>query len=223
MEYHKALSLMQAQKNGVVLLHGIFRTHHSMAGMAKFLERQGFSVLNLSYPSTRHDLETLADIIHPSIEQFAIGLEEKIHFVGYSMGGLLIRTYLHKFRPPKLGRVVMVGTPNSGSEVADFIRGWPLYKKVYGPAGQQLITDQSAFQHLFGEIDYELAVIAGSRSIDPVSSYIIGKPNDGKVSIDSTRLNGMKGHKVLPASHTFFPSNRRMWNAALGFLQTGDL
>ena len=138
------------------------------------------------------------------------------------MGGLLIRAYLNKYRPEKLGRVVMIGTPNQGSEVADFVQNWRLYQKLYGPAGQQLITKQDSFSHFFGQVDYELGVIAGNRPIDIISSRIISKPNDGKVSIDSTKITGMKGHVVVPSSHTFFPTHKQTWQQTLNFLQNGQ-
>ncbi len=76
---------------------------------------------------------------------------------------------------------------------------------------------------LFGAVDYELGIIAGNRTIDPVSSLIVGLgvPNDGKVSVDSTRLDGATAHIVLPANHTFFPVNKVMWRQALSFLKDG--
>lgn len=194
-----------------------------MAGLARFLRKQGFEVLNLGYPSTRHDLAALCDIIHPRIDTFSHTIDGKLHIIGYSMGGLLARAYIHKHRPAQLGRVVMAGTPNGGSEVADFLKSWRLYRRLYGPAGQQLITDQSAFSALLGAVDYELGIIAGDRTVDPVSSYIIGKPGDGKVSIESTKLAGMKAHIVIPTNHTFMPSNRQMWEGALKFIREGEL
>ena len=209
--------------DGVVLLHGIFRTHRSMQPLARFLEKHGYKVHNSGYPSTRHSLEDIPSIIAPDIHAFAKGCEGKIHFIGYSMGGLLIRSYLKQYPMERLGRIVMAGTPNGGSEVADFVKNWWVYKKFYGPAGQQLITNHANLQHLFGELNYEVGIIAGNRSIDPLGSYIIGGENDGKVSVESTRLEGMKAHVVIPVSHTFMPTNRKMWELALEFIQQGEM
>jgi pimeloyl-ACP methyl ester carboxylesterase len=208
--------------SGVVLLHGIFRTKRSMRKMARFIEDAGYQVLNLGYPSTKYSIENLVDIIHQEINQFSSKIDGQIHFVGYSMGGLLIRAYLKKYRPQNLGRVVMVGTPNYGSEVADKLKNLTLYKMLYGPAGQQLTTSQEAFSDIFTTDKFELGIIAGNKSIDPISSWIIGRPNDGKVSIESTKLDWAKDHIVLPLSHTFFPSSRKMWGEALSFLQKGE-
>jgi pimeloyl-ACP methyl ester carboxylesterase len=208
-------------QDGVVILHGIFRTQCSMRGLADFLKREGYAVFNLGYASTRFPLETLAEHIHPRIDAFAATVSGRVHFIGYSMGGLLIRAYLHRHRPQHLGHVVMAGTPNGGSEVADRMKDWRLYRVLYGPAGQQLITDQGGFASAFGAVDYPLGIIAGNRTLDPISSRWIGKPNDGKVSIDSTRLAGMTDHIIIAATHTLFPGNRTMWRLALEFLRSG--
>lgn len=94
--------------DGVVLLHGIFRTHRSMRGLAKFLEKNGYTILNINYPSTRQSIEEIARHIHPAIDEFSENIAGKLHFIGYSMGGLVIRAYLHRFQPKNLGRVIML-------------------------------------------------------------------------------------------------------------------
>ncbi len=86
-------------------------------------------------------------------------------------------------------------------------------------AGRQLITCQEAFGHLFRPVDFPLGIIAGNRSIDPVSSAIIGIPNDGKVSMESTKLEGMIDHIALPVAHTFMPQNREVKRQSLHFLK----
>ena len=207
--------------DGVVLVHAIFRTWRCMRPLADYLEKQGFLTLNVDYPSTRHSLEELADYVHPAIEQFVESVDGKVHFVGYSMGGLLIRAYLTRYGPEELGRVVMLGTPNGGSEVADFIQHWPVFRAVYGPAGQQLITKQEAFAHVLGEVDYPLGVIAGNKSWDPISSFLIGRESDGKVSVESTKVKGMTDHVVLPITHTFMPGNKPAQKLVERFLRKG--
>lgn len=206
-------------RDGIVLLHGIFRTARSMESFRRFLESYGYKTLNVDYPSTQLPIERIVETILPSIQEFCSQVSGRIHFVGYSMGALLIRTLLASSPPVNLGRVVMMGPPNQGSEVADFIRNWRLYRKLYGPAGQQLTT--AANPPLNDPVTYELGILAGNRSIDPISSYLIRKPNDGKVSVDSTHLNGMKAHRVIRATHTFFPLNREAWQLTLRFIEHG--
>ncbi len=210
-------------KNGeaVIVLHGIARSASSMATFAKRLEDRGFDVLNVDYASTTYVLEELVEKIHPEIEVFLKAHhDKKVHFAGYSMGGLLIRAYLAKYKPANLGRVVMLGTPNHGSEVADFLRENWAYRKVYGPAGLQLTTDQD-YMAKFGLPDYEFAVIAGDRSIDPVSSNIIPGDDDGKVSIKSTHLEGEKDHIILHTNHFAMPENFAVAVEAAHYLRYG--
>lgn len=204
----------------VVILHGIFRTSRHMRKLAAYLAAQGYDIMNIDYPSTRYSLEELANIIQDNIGTLKDEYH-KMHFVGYSMGGLLLRVLLAQYKPNQIGRVVLLAPPNKGSEVADLLQNNWLYKKLYGPAGQQLITDQSSFVHLFGDVDYECGVIAGTVSVDPVSSLLIKGICDGKVSVESTKLNGMRDHVVVPASHTFFPYNHNVQYQTLYFLQHG--
>lgn len=218
---HSQLAFATEKKGDyVVLLHGIARSSKHMEPLAKYLASQGYDTLNLDYPSTDY---TLAILREKTQQQLAAKLTESkpVHFVGYSMGGLLVRTLLHKHRPKNLGRVVLLATPNHGSEVADFLKENKLFQLVYGPAGQELITDQSQIASLFGPIDYELGVIAGNSTIDPISSLIIPGDDDGKVAISKTKLKGMKDHIVVNASHTFFPSNEDVKRQTLYFIEYG--
>lgn len=206
----------------VILLHGIFRTSAHMRPLEGYLQQYGYDVLNLDYPSTKYPIETLIDRIAQEIDSTLARNTHTVHFVGYSMGGLLVRGILAKYRPNHLGRVVLLAPPNHGSEVADFLKNNYFYKLLYGPAGQQIGTkDSQHLQPLFGKVDYELGIIAGNFTIDPFSSYLIAGDDDGKVSVESTKLDGMKEHIIVSASHTFFPSNKKVQRLTLEFLETG--
>lgn len=205
-------------KDTVILLHGIFLSARMMRPLARFLERQGYHVLNLDYRSNRFPIEELAEQLHAHIEPLTHE-PGKLHFVGHSMGGLLIRAYLAKYPPVNLGRVVMLGTPNGGSEIADFLKDWKLYRWLYGPAGQQLTTHAPRMDML--PSDCEVGIIAGTRSVDPVFGRLLPKPHDGKVSVASTKLVGMRDHYIFAASHTFMPWNRMVHQQVLAFLKNG--
>ncbi len=206
----------------VVMLHGIARTTKHMQKLEKYLSKRNYDVINIAYPSTDHNLEELTNIIHKKISN-KITKDKKINFVGYSMGGLLVRIILNKHQYKNMGKVVQLAAPNQGSEVSDVLKNNILYKKFYGPAGQQLTTNQSKIKNLLNDrINYELGVIAGCATIDPISSLIIPGRDDGKVSIASTRLKGMKDHIVIRSSHTFFPSNKKVQKQTLHFLRNGQ-
>ncbi|MGI3899473.1 MAG: esterase/lipase family protein [Janthinobacterium lividum] len=209
--------------DGVLLLHGIARTSASMRALQRALEGEGYAVLNLDYRSRHLRLDALADAMHPAVARFADAYPGGLHVVAHSMGGLLARVYLARNRPARLGRVVMLGTPNGGSEVADALRGCPLYRLVFGPAGQQLVTTPDEVLRLsFGEVDYDLGVLAGDRPLIPLAAgLLLPGPNDGKVTVASTRLLGMADHCTVRTSHTRLVSHPEAIAATLRFLRHG--
>jgi pimeloyl-ACP methyl ester carboxylesterase len=214
---------VDATQDGVVLLHGISRTALSFRRMQLALERAGFATLNLDYASRRKPLEGLAEDIDPAIQHFADRVDGSIHFVCHSMGGLLARVYVARHRPQRLGRMVMLGTPNGGSEIADRLKHIGVYRAWFGPAGQQLVTQRdAAVAAMFPPVDYPVGIIAGNRSVDPISSAFLPKPHDGKVSVENTKLDGMADHIVMETSHPWLVRNGPAIEQTIVFLRDGE-
>ncbi|WP_342728254.1 alpha/beta fold hydrolase [Bradyrhizobium sp. B097] len=208
--------------DGVVLLHGISRTARSFRRMELALRDAGFATLNLDYDSRRKGLDALAEDIHPPLDRFAQSLDGSVHFVCHSMGGLLARVYLARYRPARLGRVVMLGTPNGGSEIADRLKHLAAYRAFFGPAGQQLVTRRdAATSALLPTIDYPAGIIAGNRSVYPITSMGLPRPHDGRVSVANTRLDGMADHIVIRTSHPWLVRNREAIAQTIVFLRQG--
>jgi pimeloyl-ACP methyl ester carboxylesterase len=190
--------------------------------MQAAVEAAGFATLNVDYPSRNKPLEALVEEIHPAIARFTASLEGSVHFVGHSMGGLLARVYIATNRPKNLGRVVMLGTPNGGSEIADRLKNMSLYRAWFGPAGRQLVTRRdAALAALFPPVDYPVGVIAGNRSIYPITAALLPKPHDGRVSVANTRLDRMADHIVIGTSHPWLASNRLAIAQTIAFLRDG--
>lgn len=207
----------------VVLLHGILRTPRQMRRLERRLEADGYTVHNIGYPSTKLGLSAIVEHVHRALTLPDAGLAaaRAVHFVGYSLGGLVTRAYLARHRPERLGRVVLLATPNHGSEVADALRDLPPYRWIAGPVGQELCTDQAAIADLLGPVDYPCGVLAGDVPYDLLGPFVLPRPHDGKVSVESTRLPGMAEHRVIHAGHTFFPSNTRVIEETARFLREG--
>jgi pimeloyl-ACP methyl ester carboxylesterase len=208
--------------DGVVLLHGISRTLRSFRKMQSAIEAAGFATLNLGYASRHKSLEALAEDIHPAIGRFSETTQGSVHFVGHSMGGLLIRVYLARHRPQRLGRVVMLGTPNGGSEIADRLKHLFLYRAYFGPAGQQLGTRRDVTTRAsLPLVDYPVGIVAGNRSIDPTALAFLPKPHDGRVSVANTKLDGMTDHLVIGSSHPWLMRNVLAIDQTIAFLRDG--
>lgn len=206
---------MRAARERVLLLHGIGRSPASLAKLERGLAAAGFETLNLGYPSRTASLEQLADHVWREANVFLDRNGGPLHIVTHSMGGLVARALIAKYRPMALGRMVMLAPPNQGSEIADLLHQTWLYRRVYGPAGAQLITGPMP------RVDFPLGVIAGDRSLDPFCWLIIPGPNDGKVSVARTAIGGMADHAVLHATHTFMARNPRVLALTIRFLRHG--
>jgi pimeloyl-ACP methyl ester carboxylesterase len=215
---------VNSRSDAVVLLHGIARTSACMNQIERALQNQGFATLNIDYPARKKDIESLVEEIRPRIVRLAERTSEQVHFVGHSMGCLITRAYIARYRPERLGRVVMLGPPNQGSEVADLLRGNPLYKRIFGPAGDQLTTRRvQELNRQIGPVDYPLGIIAGTRSLDPISArLVLPRPNDGKVSVARTKIDGMASHLVLPVTHTLTMKNPVVIRETIRFLRHGE-
>ena len=204
----------------VILLHGLARKASSMSKLERALKENGYQVVNVDYPSTKHDIEALAEwSIGNAIKK--VGPNSKINFVTNSMGGILVRQFLRQYKLVNLGRVVMLGPPNSGSEIVDLLQNVPGFKTVNGPAGLQLSAKKDALPNQLGPANFELGIIAGSRSVNLVLSTMLPMPNDGKVSVESSKLEGMSDHLTMPVTHTFMMRNSAVIMQVILFLQHG--
>lgn len=211
------------QSECVVLLHGLARTKKSMRSMAKHLKGCGYHVENIGYPSRKKSIALLArEAVNEGVERCDANDIEKIHFVGHSLGSILVRDYLESNSIDRLGRVVMIAPPNQGSEIVDKLHKVPGFKLINGLAGYQLGTkkDNSVPKQL-GPANFDVGVIAGNRTINFILSQFLPNPDDGKVSVASTCLKGMSDHIVLPYSHTFIIQRNKTLDQLTYFLKYG--
>lgn len=208
----------------VVLLHGLARTASSMNKMESVLSNHGFGVVNVGYPSRSHPIEELAPMaVEDGLLQCrAKGESSTIHFVTHSLGGILLRQYLSEFDIPELGRVVMLAPPNQGSVAVDKMKGVVGFDWLNGPAGHQLGKGEQSVPLKLGPVDFELGVIAGNRTIDPITSAVLENPDDGRVSVEDTKVDGMKDFVVVDHSHAFMMRMPKTIELTIRFLQHGS-
>ncbi len=205
-----------------ILLHGMGRTHVSMGLIESALKEQGHSVWNKNYESTEVPIKALADtVINNALDGCAKNKPNKINFVTHSLGGILVRAYLQNKTINNIGRIVMLSPPNHGSEIADLLKDNFIYQKWMGPAGQEIGIQGSSIPNQLKPIQAEIGVIAGSSTSDPWFSPFIPGDDDGKVSVESTRLDEMKDFIVIESGHSFIMRNEEAIQQILNFLQHG--
>ncbi len=188
-------------QEAVVLLHGLGRSHRSMAGLGRRLADEGYDVVNLAYPSTRHAPEYLVDHVASEIRTH-VSEGQRLHFVTHSLGGILVRAMLAERTPPNLGRVVMLAPPNKGTELADLLGERAPFRWTLGPTLSRLGTHDQSFPRQLPGPGFELGIIAGNGYINPLSAALVSSPNDGIVSVQSTRIYGMTDFIVVNRSDT---------------------
>ncbi len=206
----------------VVLLHGLGRVSNSMSELERKLRPAGYSVANILYPSRSYSVAVLAeDAIGRGLAQCRDMQGDKIHFITHSLGGILLRYYLREHSIDELGRAVMLGPPNQGSQIVDGLLPVPGFGFIGGPAGAALGTGEGGIIASLGPVDFDLGVIAGSTNINPLKFLFIQGPSDSIVSIESTKVQGMNAHKILPVTHTFMMRNNEVIDEAIHYLKTG--
>ena len=209
------------EKDVVILLHGLGRTNRSMSALENKFIKSGFKAHNIQYPSLQLPLEELVDYLHQRLENLNISQFDKVHFVTHSMGGILARFYLKEHKTENLGRVVMISPPNHGSELADILKDSKILYSLIGPATIQLGTDSLSVPNLLGAVDFDLGIITGNKNLNPFYEIWFSGENDGKVSVESAKIEGMKDFLVIYESHQQILYSQRVSDQVLYFLDFG--
>lgn len=203
----------------VILLHGLARSAHSMDKMAERLTLQGYKVLNIDYPSRSYSIEQLAE---KTISDALLQCEGMpVSFVTHSMGGILVRQFLSNHTVKNLNKVVMLGPPNKGTEIVDKLSNIPGFHLVNGDAGMQLGTGALSVPNQLGKANFDVGIIAGTQSINLILSSLIPDTDDGKVSVESTKVEGMNDHIEMPTTHVFMMRNDAVIEQVLHYLKQG--
>lgn len=212
----------------VILLHGLARSGKSMEELSEELVKEGYLVVNVDYPSRKYPIATLTEMaITPALASCRQYKISGINFVAHSLGGILVRHYLSQQSPnphqiPELKRVVMLAPPNKGSEVTDNLRDFAPYGWLNGPAGDELGTNAESVPNTLGPVDFDLGVIAGTTSVNLLLSLYLPNPDDGKVSVENTKVEGMHDFITLPVSHPYIMKDEDSIAQIIHFLRHGQ-
>ena len=202
-------------KPEIILVHGLWFGPWSMSGLARKLQAEGFNVRRFGYPTTAGQLDRHSRQLLDFARQTTA---DHLHFVGHSLGGLVILHMLNQDNDLPPGRAVLVGSPLAGSGTARRSR------LVWG--GEKLLCEVRAdLQRGYGHIpvNREIGMISGTKPIG--LGLLLGgtdKPGDGTVAVDETRTPGLKDHLLLPVSHTSMLYSPEVAKQAAHFLRTGS-
>lgn len=203
----------------VVLLHGILNRPFVMKKIQWGLEKNGFRVLNWGYQSTEKTIEQYASDLNKFIESQK--LTTTTHFVGFSLGSIIARTYLSKTPPPHLGRFVQIAPPNHGSQWVDHLSQFDTFRWIYGDKAIEQLKADSPFIKTLGIPACEFGIIAGGRGDDAGFNPVLDGDDDGSVSLSSARLDGAKDFVQVYSEHTLLLAQDETTDHVVSFLKTG--
>lgn len=227
-ECHKILlkirhdqKLDQTSGHAVVMIHGLLQSSKCMGDMGLTLRDAGYSTIEFDYPSTQITIPETARYLN----RFVTSLEgyEEINFVAHSMGGLIVRAYSAEYGDPRIKRLVMLGTPNRGAELADIAQQYWIVRAVTGPSVRQLRTRGDSLISQLPVPKFEFAVIAGSRGTPTGWNPLIPGDDDGTVTVASTKLPGASDFSTVRAVHSRLLWSEEAIAQTVSFLKDGRL
>ncbi len=205
--------------SAVILLHGLGRSDKSVRRLKQHFEKAGYYTIAMNYPSLRASVQENGEYLHQVIQSLE-GID-KVHLIGFSMGGIVTRQCLAEHEEPRLGRVVFIGSPNQGAELATLLKDWWAFKTFVGPAGQELATAPHGLAPKLPAPTCEFGIIAGCRGADSGYNPLIPGDDDGTVSLESTRLPGACDFMTVCALHQSLLHTPSVFAAAQHFLEHG--
>lgn len=212
-----AADMKAIDKELVVLMHGLGRSNTAMWKLASRLEDAGYFVVRVGYRSFQQTPEQILESITAQINACCTKHKHAVHFVGHSLGGLLTRAYLQNNKVDHLGRVVLLASPNHGTEVVDQYRErW--WMKFAGPMAMALGTDENSFPHSLEPPYYPVGVIAGINGDEDNDKILPGK-DDGLVTVESTKLQGMTDFIIIESGHSLMRYNEEVAKQTIAFIK----
>lgn len=206
----------EAARDAVVVVHGLWMGPWVMGWLDRHLAAAGFRVFRFGYPSMQ---SLAANAV--ALARFADGIEApRLHWLGHSLGGILIFRALASADQRRDGRVVMLGSPVNGSYAAARLAQHGLGRAMLGSCALEWFAAPASRWSL----PLDLGIIAGTRSLGLGRLVAPGlpKPNDGVVTVDEARLAGAREFLALPVSHSGMLFSAPLARRAATFFRTGS-
>ena len=207
----------ETPKEHVVLVHGLYMHGHGTKVLSRWLRQEGFTTSEFSYSTVKADLDANSEKLHQHMQDLDAPI---VHAVGHSLGGVLLQHMYDTHQYSKPGRVVALGSPFLGSEVARTLHKNPIGTAIIGKSMAHILESEEREW----TTHHDLGIIAGTASVGLGSlfSKILGRPNDGTVAVSETMLPGYKEHITVPVSHTALIFSSKTSQKIVSFLKDGS-
>jgi uncharacterized alpha/beta hydrolase family protein len=203
----------------VVLIHGLFRGPESMEDIARLLKERGHSIINFAYSSRNETMESIANRLFYLIEKNAGNDIRNISFVTHSLGSLVGRYYISRYRIDRLKRMVMIAPPNRGSVWSRILDDKiPFMKSIIGES-DDIINNGIAENEMIPECEF--GIIAGGLGDGEGYNPLIPGDDDMTVGVEETRLKGMKDFILVKGQHSNLLTNKIVIDNVAHFLDKG--
>lgn len=207
----------------VILLHGLGEGRASMQPLAEHLRRSlDATVLTFGYASVKADIDAHGRALAAVVA--GLPAAKRISFVGHSLGNLVVRRWMTIAAPVDLARahrMVMLGPPNQGSDLARMAaRIWGVAETAEGAARDLLVEWQRVAPGL-AVPECPFGIVAGGKGDDAGYSPLLVGDDDAVVRVDETRLPGADDFLVLPVHHAAMMQDAAVQRATSAFLETG--
>ena len=185
-------------REATVFVHGLWLTGVESALMRRRLTaKYGYDCRSFSYRTIGHSVQPVIE----QLTRFVSGLDaDRVHFVGHSLGGIVLHRYFEQARDLPPGRVVFLGSPTVKSRTAERVGRLPVLRSLIG----RMVTDELVQPTGTREwrCERELGLIAGTRPIGLGRFFArFDEDCDGTIGVSETKLPGHTAHLTLPVSH----------------------
>jgi pimeloyl-ACP methyl ester carboxylesterase len=201
-----------------ILVHGLWQSGLELFVMRRRLQADGtMRAVFFSYPTT---VGSMSNHVRRLIECARAHKSERLHFVGHSLGGLVILRALQVTDDLPPGRAVLLGAPVQGSRTAQSLARIPIVRTLLGGALREECVDWSPREWSGRR---EVGVIAGSMGYGVGRLFAnLDQVHDGTVLVEETRLPGAKDHIVVNATHTGLLVSAEVAEQTRHFLEHGN-
>lgn len=215
--------MKHTQRDTVVLIHGLGRSPRSLLAVRFWLWKAGYRVVSVSYPSRRVSVQDAVEKwLKPALARLSPAKGTRVHFVTHSLGGILFRAWAADREPGfPLGRTVMLGPPNQGSEVLAELASKPMLRRLLGPVVDELGVDEDSTPRRLGAVPAGTGVIMGNKPMITLFRDILGPESDGIVTVSGGWVEGQADFLVTQVDHTFMMWRPRVLQAITHFLEQG--